>query len=155
RSLFAFTATASRLRGQRNDIGVIDAHTSKYPHLERFHTLRIVLVLVIVSQKVQYAVYDHMGPVRTKRLTLLSCFAPYDRGAYGEISKNDCRLQGVGRTDRSVHSRKRQDVRGLVLAAPRTVEPTALGGSHDANRQCGRSRKLRCACGIRIRGARP
>src|SRR5688572_21902148 len=68
----------------------------KNPDLDRLHASRVPIVFVIVPQKVQDAVYDHVRPVRPGLLPLLPRFARDDGGADGEVAQGNGWGLGAG-----------------------------------------------------------
>jgi hypothetical protein len=48
----------------------------------------VAIVFVIVTQKMQNAVHNHVRPVRVRRFALLACFARDNRSADGQIAQD-------------------------------------------------------------------
>ena len=94
-------------------VGVGDADAVERAPFERLHGLRLALHLMIVADKMQKSVRDHMGEMIGERLVL--------RARLGLD-----RLEGDGhvadRAGETGRRGKRQHVRRLVLTAPARVE---------------------------------
>ena len=97
--------------------------------------------LVVVADEMQRAVDDHVRPVRLERLAVAHRLAAHDLGADHEIAERQADIaRHAARHATWLWRRKRQHVRGLVLAAPHAC---STRGSRAASRRAPRSRGLR------------
>jgi hypothetical protein len=101
-------------------IGIGNAQDDQGPGLEAFHLKSLSFLNVVMTQKMQEAVYHKVGKMLDKSKPLLERFA--GKGLVGERDV----------ADEPLHRRKRrtlwkaQHVRGLVDAAPVAVEDTLV-----------------------------